>query len=120
MSSFIGTRRLIRRRLLFSFRFFISHLASNALRRVRCRRRDRMAFATDISKFQVQRSEAMNNNRQSGCPDELNQYLNLGYRLFPCNSDKKPITQHGFKDATSDIEQIERWSRQHPGCNWAL
>lgn len=34
----------------------------------------------------------------------------LGYRVFPCQSDgKAPITEHGFKDATSEIEQIHKW-----------
>ena len=45
-------------------------------------------------------------------------YAAIGYRVFPCiPGAKKPITQHGFKDATADHEQIERWWSQHPRAN---
>lgn len=33
---------------------------------------------------------------------------------------KHPCTKSGFKDATSDPEQIERWAAQYPTANWAL
>src|SRR5206468_14766 len=29
-----------------------------------------------------------------------------GYPVFPCNADKKPLTEHGFKDASSDPAMI--------------
>ena len=42
----------------------------------------------------------------------------LGYPVFPCvPGDKIPLTQHGFKDATTDPDQIERWWDQHPLAN---
>ncbi len=45
-------------------------------------------------------------------------YAELGYRVFPCApSGKAPLTEHGFHDATSDAEQIERWWAQHPSAN---
>ena len=45
-------------------------------------------------------------------------YAELGYRVFPCiPGTKKPITEHGFKDATTNPEQIERWWAQHPLAN---
>jgi hypothetical protein len=46
--------------------------------------------------------------------------------VFPVDLDKRPLTSHGFKDATDDVRQIERWWVQHPdagigtptGPNW--
>lgn len=44
-----------------------------------------------------------------------------GYKVFPIVANaKRPITAHGLKDATTDAEQIERWTQQYPGCNWGL
>jgi hypothetical protein len=44
-----------------------------------------------------------------------------GYAVFPCvnrpmdpNVDKTPLTQHGFRDATRDINRIARWWRRWP------
>ncbi|MCZ2344105.1 MAG: bifunctional DNA primase/polymerase [Bacteroidales bacterium] len=49
----------------------------------------------------------------------LNVYSALGWSLFPCaSSDKRPLTPHGFKDASADPGQWERWYHQHPGCLW--
>lgn len=55
-------------------------------------------------------------------PDDLLaaalRYAELGYRVFPCApGGKAPLTEHGFHDATSDAEQIERWWMQHPNAN---
>lgn len=45
-------------------------------------------------------------------------YAELGYRVFPCApGDNKPATEHGFKDATTDAEQIERWWSEIPEAN---
>lgn len=32
-----------------------------------------------------------------------------GISVFPCNKNKTPATQHGFKDASLDPEVIENW-----------
>ncbi|MBM4097972.1 MAG: hypothetical protein FJ261_14540 [Planctomycetes bacterium] len=45
-------------------------------------------------------------------------YTELGYRVFPCiPRTKHPITEHGFKDASTDPAQIECWWSQHPTAN---
>lgn len=35
-------------------------------------------------------------------------YVKLGLKVFPCGG-KAPATEHGYKDATSEITQIEQW-----------
>ena len=36
-----------------------------------------------------------------------------------CNSPgKHPITKTGFKDASTDPEQIQAWQSRYPSCNW--
>jgi len=39
---------------------------------------------------------------------------NRGLPVFPCGPDKRPLTPHGFKDASSDARQIEAWWRVYP------
>ena len=49
--------------------------------------------------------------------DCLKIYTNMGWALFPCSvRTKKPITPHGFKDASLDWRQIVAWHEQYPGC----
>lgn len=38
----------------------------------------------------------------------------LGLPVFPCDSDKKPLCAHGFKDATTDADQVRLWWEQYP------
>jgi hypothetical protein len=46
-------------------------------------------------------------------------YSTLGWALFPCSSkNKAPITPHGFKDATTDYQQIVEWYWKYPNCAW--
>ena len=41
-----------------------------------------------------------------------------GWPVFPCQPrGKQPITRNGFKDATTDLEQIERWWTTTPDAN---
>lgn len=46
------------------------------------------------------------------------EYAELGYRVFPCVSDKNPspLTSQGFKDASTDADQIRRWWRRYPNA----
>jgi len=44
-------------------------------------------------------------------------FAGLGLPVFPCKG-KRPVTPHGFKDATTDMTQITRWWSQNP--NWNL
>lgn len=44
--------------------------------------------------------------------------VDLGYRVFPCvPGDKTPLTEHGFHDASTSIETIEAWWKEHPRAN---
>lgn len=44
-------------------------------------------------------------------------YAKKGIPLFPCKKDKTPITQHGFKEATTDIKTIKKWWRENPSAS---
>ncbi|KQV68044.1 bifunctional DNA primase/polymerase [Rhizobium sp. Root1220] len=43
-----------------------------------------------------------------------------GLPVFPLNPDKIPLTRHGYKEASHDLDQVERWWRRWPlamiGC----
>ncbi len=42
-------------------------------------------------------------------------YAEMGYPVFPCKVGlKEPACAHGFKDATTDIQQIEQWWSTEP------
>ena len=42
----------------------------------------------------------------------------VGYPVFPCvPGGKRPITERGFKDATTDLEQVTLWWIKHPEAN---
>ncbi|KUF06096.1 bifunctional DNA primase/polymerase [Leucobacter sp. G161] len=41
-----------------------------------------------------------------------------GVAVFPCvPGGKRPLTEHGFHDATTDLEQVGAWWRNHPEAN---
>src|SRR5262249_57001837 len=44
-----------------------------------------------------------------------------GWPVFPCRPGRKdPATEHGFKDATTDPDQIRAWWAKRPDCNVAI
>lgn len=48
-------------------------------------------------------------------------YAELGYPVFPCAPGaKRPLTDNGFHDATTDTGQIERWWTERPNANVAI
>jgi putative DNA primase/helicase len=44
-------------------------------------------------------------------------YARQGKPVFPCGLDKKPLTPHGFKDATTDEGQIREWWERWPDAS---
>jgi len=48
-------------------------------------------------------------------------YAALGWAIFPCRpGDKRPATQHGCLDATTDPKQIRAWWNERPDLNIGL
>jgi hypothetical protein len=47
-------------------------------------------------------------------------YAAQGLEVFPCASDKTPLTRHGFKDATTDPDQIRAWWTKYPNALIAM
>lgn len=46
------------------------------------------------------------------------EFAAAGVAVFPCvPGGKRPLTEHGFHDATTDPNQIAAWWRQHPTAN---
>lgn len=49
------------------------------------------------------------------------EYAAAGFRVFPlADGGKAPRTQHGFKEATTDPEQVRRWWTAYPNANIGL
>jgi hypothetical protein len=46
--------------------------------------------------------------------DAALRYATRGWRIFPCDRTKRPLTAHGYKDAASDQNQIRAWWQNHP------
>ena len=48
-------------------------------------------------------------------------YARRGWPVFPCQPGQKiPATAHGYRDATTDPDQITGWFTRHPGHNLAI
>ncbi|MBC7853168.1 MAG: bifunctional DNA primase/polymerase [Pirellulaceae bacterium] len=53
--------------------------------------------------------------------DAALRYADLGYPVFPCAAgSKRPLTQHGFQDATVDLDQIDECWTVNPTANIGL
>lgn len=53
--------------------------------------------------------------------DAALRYVDLGYAVFPCiPNSKKPLTEHGLKDASTDSEQVVLWWKENPTANIAI
>lgn len=52
---------------------------------------------------------------------QLEWYIKKGFYLIPCyRGDKRTYIKNYNEDASRDIEELMKWSRQYPNCNWAL
>jgi hypothetical protein len=47
-------------------------------------------------------------------------YAARGWPVFPCKKNKRPFTDHGFKEASTDPDTIKAWWRQHPHAQVAI
>jgi hypothetical protein len=41
-------------------------------------------------------------------------WAKMGFPVFPCGSDKKPLTPHGFKDATTKLDAVAVFWQKNP------
>lgn len=61
------------------------------------------------------------NKTSQECKNELLNaalgYAELGLPVFPCNIEKKPLTPHGFKDASTSVDQIKEWWNKWPDAS---
>ena len=53
--------------------------------------------------------------------DAAEGYAKQGWRVFPVGRDKRPLTAHGFKDATTNLDIVKYWwGERHPGASIGL
>lgn len=51
-------------------------------------------------------------------PEAAAAYATAGIAVFPCvPGGKRPLTKHGFHDATTDVNQVGAWWQKHPEAN---
>ena len=52
--------------------------------------------------------------------DGLKRYINNKISIFPCNKEKKPLTEHGFKNATYEEKHVMEWVGKFSNCCWGM
>ncbi len=63
----------------------------------------------------------MQAQNRSALHEEARRLAQAGTPVFPCKpGSKKPATDHGFKDATCDLAQIDLWWGENPEYNIAF
>jgi putative DNA primase/helicase len=64
---------------------------------------------------------SFNHSRGSVLPPEVIEAARRHWRLFPVQPHGRFAVSTGdIKEATSDLDQIERWAVEQPGLSWAL
>lgn len=54
-------------------------------------------------------------------PEAAGRFAQAGVAVFPCvPGDKRPLTSHGFRDASADPHRVARWWSRWPGANIGL
>jgi Bifunctional DNA primase/polymerase, N-terminal len=60
-------------------------------------------------------------SRRSGREEAGHRYADAGWHVFPAEpGGKRPATEHGFLDGTTDHRQIQNWWRSEPRFNLAI
>lgn len=63
-------------------------------------------------------SDLLARTRQLPLPDAAAMFAAAGVPVFPCVQGKKrPLTAHGFHDASTDPSQVQSWWQQWPAAN---
>lgn len=66
-------------------------------------------------------TQVLSQARGAGLPVVASRLAGVGVPVFPCvPGAKRPLTEHGFHDATTDPSQAERWWGRYPDANIGL
>jgi len=52
---------------------------------------------------------------------KLNSLIKQKFKIFPVNKNEKTPIENGYRDSASyDQDQIKKWLKLYPGCNWGM